>query len=102
VLYDRALAIRIDKLGPEHRDVAWTLRDMGKLSHLRGNPEAALPRFEESLRIFEAALGKHHPDLAEMLPDYAKVMRDLGRDEEADAMDARAAEILAGTEIASE
>jgi hypothetical protein len=48
---------------------------MGKLSHMRGEPAEALPRFEESLRVFEIALGMDHPDLAEMIPDYTAALR---------------------------
>ena len=67
-------------------DVGWTLRDLGKLSYERGNSEAGLPRFEQTVAIFEASLGADHPDLSSILKDYAEALDAVGRYEEAKPM----------------
>ena len=92
-LYTRALEIRVAALGQEHPDVGWTLRDMGIRALKMGNPEEARPFFEQAVAIHEKAFGTHHPNLVEIFPEYSEVLRELGRDAEADSLDLRVAEI---------
>ena len=46
--------------------------------------------FERTLRIDEEALGPDHPDVAEDLVEYAKLLRKMGDDASAVRMEARA------------
>ena len=55
----------------------------------------AEPLYERSLAIKEKALGPDHPAVAASLQNYAALLRETGRTEEADEMDARAKAIRA-------
>jgi kinesin light chain len=94
-LYARALDIRVESLGPEHPDVAYTLDGLATLADTSGDPELALEYLQRSLPIWENALGSEHPKTAGTLEEIADVCRRLGRDDEADEAAARAAEIRA-------
>src|SRR5262249_44189272 len=86
LLYERALAIREKKLGPEHPDTVWCLATIGVLLLEEGDAAGARSLSERALAISEKALSPHH-----RLPkDIARVTADaldaLGRTEEAKAM----------------
>ncbi len=50
---------------------------------------------DPSLAIVEKALGPEHPDVAQILENYAALLRETGRADEAERMDARAKVIRA-------
>src|SRR5262245_44115575 len=64
-----ALALREAALGSAHLDVAVSLKMLGELYRLQGDPARAEPLLLRALRIREAALGKHDPDVATSLDD---------------------------------
>jgi len=49
---------------------------------------------ERALRLKQRALGEEHPDLADVLRDYAKLLKRIGRAEEAEVMYAQARAII--------
>jgi tetratricopeptide (TPR) repeat protein len=65
------------------------------LSRIRGELEKAESLFERALAIRENALGVEHPDVATSLENYAFLLRDMGRPEEAERLEARARAIRA-------
>ena len=53
------------------------------------------PLLERSLKLRQSKLGPEHPETADSLRDYARVLKKLGRDSEAEKMYAEAKAILA-------
>ncbi len=84
------LQIREKALGAEHPDVAQSLNNLAILHSAQGEYAAAAPLFERALRILEKTVGAEHPDFAGTLESYSRLLRKLGRDDEAAAMEARA------------
>ena len=60
-------------------------------------PTEAEPLLQRALTIQEAGLGPDHPDIANTLEVYGAVLRELGREEEADSLEERAAGIRAAS-----
>ncbi len=61
----------------------------------QGRYANAEPLYKRSLAIWEKALGTEHPNVATSLQNYAALLREMGRDAEADRLDARAESSLA-------
>ena len=62
------------------------LRDLGRMLREQGQAREADDYFRRALAIFKASLGPDHPDLAEVLDDYARVQVDLGHPTAADSL----------------
>lgn len=91
--FERSLAIREKALGPDHRDVAASLRGLASVQVERGDYARAEPLMKRSLAISEKALGRDHPSLATALDDYATILgnaRKGGADAEVKALKTRA------------
>ena len=91
--YQRALPIYEKALGPEHPEVAGILASQALLYSIQGKYAEAEPLFKRALPIFEKALGPEQ--VAASLELYADVLREMGRDEEAKKLEARAQAIRA-------
>ena len=63
-LYQRALGIREQVLGTDHRDVAETLNNLAIVYHAQGKYTDAERLHQRALAIRERALGANHPDVA--------------------------------------
>ena len=94
-LLTRALAIKEKLFGPDHPDVALSAVNLGQLWVAQGQPEKAEPFYRRALAIRQKALGASHPEVAKTLEDLANVLRKLGRNNEAVALDLQAREIRA-------
>jgi len=70
-LYQQALAIREQKQGPDHPDVAKVLNNLATLEAAQGDYDAAQPLLERALRIREAALGNGSELTAQSLNNLA-------------------------------
>jgi tetratricopeptide (TPR) repeat protein len=77
-LYERALALREKRLGPEHPDTAETLNNLALSLREEGNHEAARPLLERALAINEKALGAEHAATATSVNNLALLLRDQG------------------------
>jgi tetratricopeptide (TPR) repeat protein len=75
--------------------VAKSLSGLALLYKAQGNYAEAEPLFQRSLAIREQALGPEHPDVATSLENYAALLRETGRADEAAEMEARAKAIRA-------
>jgi len=77
-LKERALSIREQTLGPEHRDVAKSLNALALLLWDQRDLEAARPLQERALAIREKVLGAEHADTAMSLNNLALLLEDQG------------------------
>ena len=92
--FSRALAIREKALGPDHRDVAASLRGLASVCVERGDYARAEPLMKRALAIAEKAMGPDNPALAAALDDYATILgnaRKGAADAEVKALKVRAA-----------
>ena len=62
--YERALSIQLNKLGPEHVDVARTYRNMGRLHKGLGDHQQAREYYERALSVQVNKLRPDHVDEA--------------------------------------
>ncbi|RME51490.1 MAG: CHAT domain-containing protein, partial [Deltaproteobacteria bacterium] len=85
-LYERALAIREERLGPRHPRVADTLNNLGLLLFEQGLYDDALPLYRRALSIFEEQLGPEHPRVAQIAVNLANLLEEEGLDEEAESL----------------
>ena len=96
-LYERALAIREQVLGPNHPDTATSLNNLALLYHSQGDYEQAKPLYERALAIREQVLGPNHPDTATSLNNLAVLYNSQGDYEQAKPLYERALAIMEKT-----
>jgi tetratricopeptide (TPR) repeat protein len=77
-LYELALRVREERLGPEHPATVISLNNLADLLQARGNLPAAQLLYERALRVNEKLLGLDHPDTATSLNNLAVVFRAEG------------------------
>ena len=93
-LYQRALHIREQALGPEHTAVARSLHNLADLYRVQGKYAEAEPLYQRALRIHELALGPEHPDVASSLGGLATFYGEQGKYAKAEPLYQRALRIL--------
>jgi len=86
-LYLRALSIREQQLGPNHPLTAQSLNNLAELYYNQGKYELAEPLYQRALSIDEGALRPLHPTTQAIRANYAYLLRTMGRDAEAAALD---------------
>jgi len=96
--YERALRIREAALGPEHRLVATTLDNLGRLAAERGELEVALARHGRAFAIWHAAHGPAHPRVATALCGLAAVLVRMGEPKAGARLAAHAIALYEATE----
>ena len=96
-LYKRSLAIREKAIGPGLGQlvVALSLNNLAELYLIQGKYAEAEPLYKRSLAIEEKQLGPEDLNVAQILENYAVVLRGTGRGAEAANMEARAKTIRA-------
>ncbi len=77
-LFERALTICEDRLGPNHPDTSACLNNLAGLLQVTGDYAAARPLFERALDISEQQLGPNHPSTGASLNNLATLLHDLG------------------------
>ncbi len=92
-LYLEGLARRMERDGPDDRDVATSLRSLGTLHYTQGLFEKAEPPLREALAIRRRVYGKGDPKVAAVLDKLGSVLAAQGRGEEAEASFLEALEI---------
>ena len=75
---ERALAIFEAAHGPDHREVAITLTNLGTIQRRLGELAAGRITMERALAIKEAAFGPDHPQVASTLTSLGIIQRQLG------------------------
>ena len=108
----RAAEIQVKGLGEKHLDYVNTITNLadlyietgdydrdapwlGRLETARGRYEQAEPLLTRSLAIREKVLTADHTNIADSLESYAVLLRKMKRDNEAEAVEARAGAIRA-------
>jgi CHAT domain-containing protein len=81
-LQRRALQIA-EKQRPNHPQLAEALGSLARLLEEKGQPQQALPLYERSLAILQAAFGPDHPQVAGRLSTLAALHKRLGQPERA-------------------
>jgi tetratricopeptide (TPR) repeat protein len=81
-LYQRALDIFEQKLGPNHPHIAFTLHNLANLYRDQGKDQRAEPLYQRALAICEQRLGPDHPRTM-------KLRNDWGREETFEGMEKR-------------
>ena len=89
-LYERALTIGQQSLGPDHVGVAPSLNGLGVIRREQGRYAEAERHFERALTIVEKALGAKHPNVAFVLNDLALLYSKQGKQAQAEPLYRRA------------
>ena len=90
-LYDKALKLLEDKLGPNHYKVGAALDNIGVLYREKGEYKKAESYALRAVEITEKARGPDHPETATALNDLAKVYEEMGDKPKAEPLRERAA-----------
>jgi tetratricopeptide (TPR) repeat protein/transcriptional regulator with XRE-family HTH domain len=85
-LYQRALAIREQVLGPEHLDTAQSLYNLARLYYDEGRYAEGERLYRRALKIREKELGPEHLDTAQCLNSLALLYWAWGKDSEAEPL----------------
>ncbi len=93
-VYQLALAIQEQYLGPNDYSISQTLQMLAAVYREEGKSEAALALCRRGLRIAEHNLGEDDRRLAGILDEYARNLEQLGRTREALSVRKRAEQIL--------
>jgi tetratricopeptide (TPR) repeat protein len=93
-LYQRALRIQEQVLGPEHPEVATLLNYLSAMYHEQSKYAEAERLLQRVLRIREQVLGPEHPDVARTLNNLALIYQMQSRYAEAEQLLQRALPIL--------
>ncbi len=83
-LLRQALEVRRDALGKRHPNYATALNNLALVLCDRGDRGEAEPLLRQALEIRRDALGERHPDYAATVDHLTRLLRGLGRTEDAD------------------
>jgi tetratricopeptide (TPR) repeat protein len=84
-----------ERFGREDPRLGTNLNNLAALYQVQGKYTEAELHYKRVLRIDEKALGPEHRDVATSLENYAALLRETGRGEKAEEMEARAKTIRA-------
>jgi len=90
-----ALKVAEETFGQDHPDVAISLNNLAYLYDCQGNHAQSGPLYKRALAILEKALGPHHFRVGQVLSNMAERCRKMGKEDEAERLEARAAKIRA-------
>jgi len=82
-LYERALRIQQELVGPNHGDVALTLNDMAVLQYRRRDFAAAEELYLRAIKTYESVFGQQHPTTAQAILNIAQFFKGIGNPEKA-------------------
>lgn len=94
-LYERALTIQESNLGPTEPKVLQTLHNLGMLYILQRDTVNGDLFFQQAITKLEKILGSDHPEVGKVVELYASLLKNVGRQEEAETLLKRAEEISA-------
>ena len=88
--HERARVILTKVLGPVHPEIGVVLNGLGNHYQLKGDFERALELQRQAVAIYENAMGERDPNLMNIRCDFADVLIEQGRYEEAEEVMRRA------------
>lgn len=88
-----ALSIRERRLGVDHHLVSNSAKNLARLYYFEGKFAKARPLFERALLIRRKVFGSNNLKVADVLSQYAKLLRKMGSYDEAAIMEREAASI---------
>jgi tetratricopeptide (TPR) repeat protein len=77
--HERSMAVLLERVGPDHPDVARNYHNLGIIALVTDHPDHALELYSRSLAIEEKSLGKDHPRYGLTLALAGEAHRRLGR-----------------------
>ncbi|HMS85255.1 MAG TPA: tetratricopeptide repeat protein [Nitrospira sp.] len=80
-LFQRALAINEQALGPTHPDVATSLNNLALLHNAQGAYAQAEPLYQRALAVSLVSLGSEHPTTRTILENYMSLLQSMGKAE---------------------
>jgi tetratricopeptide (TPR) repeat protein len=89
-LYLDALEVLEAGKGADPVHLAWTLKCLGMLYQKLERYDESAPLYRRSLEIFESLEDGSHPDMTSLLWNYAALLEETGRTEEAEELEERA------------
>lgn len=92
----RAVKILESSVPVDSSKLAEGMRILAGLYFQQGKAEPSLPLLEHALLLKQTALGENHPDVGNLLREYAKVLKKMGRKEDAEKFYLKAKKILGG------
>ena len=84
-MYEKALSIKLKKLGDDYPNVAATYCNMGVVYEKQGKNDEALAMYEGSVDLYEE-IGDDHPHVATTYNNMGLVYKNQGKYNEALAM----------------
>lgn len=85
--FRHALSIRQQQLGAQHPETAESLHDFARFYEVQQQPEDALALYLQALAVREQQLGLQHPRTIDTRTHAVRLLRELGRTEEAAALE---------------
>jgi len=80
-------------LGFDHPQTGISMHNLARMYRMSGQYEKSRALFEQTDKVWQAKLGPEHPYVAQNFNEWAETLRKLGRDAEAEELDAKAAQI---------
>lgn len=93
-LYEKALALAEQLVGPNHIRTATALNNLAIVYKMQGQSSKAVPLHQRCLRIRESLLGSNHRDVAASLNNLANVYQDQGLFAQAEPLYQRCVRII--------
>jgi CHAT domain-containing protein/tetratricopeptide (TPR) repeat protein len=91
VLFKRALSIREQVLGPNHKEVAQSLINLGALlQDVEGRSQEAIALYQRAISIQQVSLGADNDDLAMTIGNLATAYRSVGKFADAERLQLQA------------
>lgn len=91
-----ALKIRETSEGVDTIQVSTSVKNLARLYYFQKRFDVAEPLFVRAVSLRVRALGRNHPRVADVEEQYAKLLRKVGRDPEAEELEQHVKEVRSG------
>jgi tetratricopeptide (TPR) repeat protein len=91
------IVILTEALGHEHPNVGAATHNLATVYHIQKKYKDAESAYTKAMAVCQKALGMNHPATVKILQDYAKLLRETHREDEAKHFDSCAVGLVSGT-----
>ncbi|HEY9758354.1 MAG TPA: tetratricopeptide repeat protein [Oculatellaceae cyanobacterium] len=91
------ISVLTEALGPEHPNVGAATHNLATVYHIQKKYKEAEGSYNKAMVVCQKALGMNHPATVKILQDYAKMLRETHREQEAKHFDSCAVGLVSGT-----